>query len=167
MVRAAEAHEDQLYLDSTDCVTTGLVESGRVRRLTAKESGELLFFTTATTIGLFLDLFSSALGSISGSTLTGAAVEVAGTTTLLRARTIGAAGAVCQRDTVGRARGDSATTAASEVSTEKQVILLLIAREGGEAVLLGKEACTTRENEHTGIPILTTYSDIVISETYA
>jgi hypothetical protein len=100
-------------------------------------------------------------------TLTGAAVEVAGTTTFLRARTIGAAGAVYQRDTVGQARGDSATTSASRVSTEKQVILLLVATKGGETVLLGKAVCTTREKEHTGIPILTTYADIVISETYA
>lgn len=109
---------------------------------------ELLVFTTATAIGLFLGLFglfSSALGSISGLTLTSAVGEVVGTRALLRARTVGAAGAVGQRDTAGRARGDGATTAASKVSTGKQVILLLVATEGGEAVLLGKAVCTMRE----------------------
>jgi len=62
---------------------------------------------------------------------------------------------------------DVAARAASRVSTKKQVILLLVAREGVEAVLLGKAVCTTQEKEHTIIPSLTTYADIVISETYA
>jgi len=62
--------------------------------------------------------------------------------------------------------GDGATTAASRVSAAEQVIPLLVATEGGEAVILGKVVCTTLEKEHTIIPSLTTHSAIVISETY-
>ena len=86
MVYALEAHEDQLHLDSTDCVTTGVVGSGRVSRGRRKRAAvehwriaalslEHLFFTTATTISLFLGLFglfNSALGRISGLTFASA-----------------------------------------------------------------------------------------------
>lgn len=90
VVCAPKAHGDQLHLNSTDCVIGEEVGSGQMRRGRRKRteiedgraaalSGELLFFTTATTIGLFLGLFglfSSALGGISGLTFASALSEV-------------------------------------------------------------------------------------------